>query len=325
MRIGTRGSKLALWQANTVAQLIREAGGPECEIVIIRTSGDEGSTPPDPPTPLEWHRTEVTTSVVPPQNVKRMFVKEIEEALLDGRVDLAVHSAKDLPGDLPDGLLIAATLPREDPRDAILLPASAAPAAFEEIKRRLGPHPRIGTSSVRRVAQLRALFPHATFPAIRGNVDTRLRKLDAGECDALMLAAAGLKRLGFADRITAYMQPEACLPAPGQGIVAVEIRQDAAAQVRAAVRSISDDDAQAALLAERAVVKALGGGCQMPLGALAEIDGQDMSIRGLVASLDGRILVRGVARGHRGGAAAIGDKLAAELLSKGAADVLAGR
>jgi hydroxymethylbilane synthase len=311
LRIGTRGSKLALWQANTVARLIAESGGPPCEIVIIRTSGDEGAGPPDAP-----------PSASGPDNVKRMFVKEIEEALLDGRVDLAVHSSKDLPGELPEGLLIAAALEREDPRDAVLLPAAQQAMGFDAATRALGKTPRIGTSSVRRVAQLRGLFPDATFTAIRGNVDTRLRKLDAGECDAIVLAAAGLKRLGFADRITALIPEDVCLPAPGQGIVAVEVSGNASNTVRAAVSRISDVDAETALLAERAVVIALGGGCQMPLGVRAHIDGQDLTVHGLVASLDGRTVIRAAAQGHRGGAAAVGDKLAKQLLAKGAADLL---
>lgn len=310
LKIGTRGSKLALWQANTVARLVTAAGGPECEIVVIRTSGDEGSGPPDPPT---------TPGSV---NVKRMFVKEIEEALLDGRVDLAVHSSKDLPGELPEGLMIAATLEREDPRDALLLGPNHNARDFDAVKGALGKEPRLGTSSVRRVAQLRALFPAASFSAIRGNVDTRLRKLDAGECDAIMLAAAGLKRLGLENRITTLVPVEACLPAPGQGIVAIEIREDAPPEVRAAVTRISDVDAEAALTAERAVVRALGGGCQMPLGALATLDGQDLTIHGLVSSLDGRTILRATVHGNRGGAAAAGDKLAAQLLAKGAADLL---
>jgi hydroxymethylbilane synthase len=311
MRIGTRGSKLALWQANTVARLIQDAGGPACEIVVIRTSGDEGSGPPDPP---------AAPSAI--TNVKRMFVKEIEEALLDGRVDVAVHSSKDLPGELPEGLSISGTLEREDPRDAMLLPAGQAAHTFADVKRVLGRHPRIGTSSVRRVAQLRALFPDATFNPIRGNVDTRLRKLDAGESDALMLAAAGLKRLGFESRLTAAVPIDMCLPAPGQGIVAIETRDDAPRSVREAVKRVSDPDAEAALAAERAVVRALGGGCQMPLGALALLDGQDITVHGLVASVDGRTLIKATVRGNRGGAAAAGDKLAQQLLSKGAADLL---
>jgi hydroxymethylbilane synthase len=308
MKLGTRGSKLALWQAHTVARLVRESGGPDCEIVVIRTSGDEGSGPPDPPS-------------ADPPNVKRMFVKEIEEALLDGRIDLAVHSSKDLPGELPDGLTIAAALEREDPRDALLLRTQGV-MSFAAARASLGAEPKIGTSSVRREAQLRAVVPGASFVPIRGNVDTRLRKLEAGDCDAIILAVAGLKRLGLAARITAAIPTDVCLPAPGQGIVAIEIAEHATRAVREAVTRISDADAETALHAERAVVRALGGGCQMPLGALARLDGQDLVVEGLVASLDGRTVLRAVVRGHRGGAAAAGDKLAAQLLAKGAGDLL---
>ena len=309
MRIGSRGSALALWQARTVARLIHEAGGPECEIVVIRTSGDERPGPPDPPS---------TSGTV---NVKRLFVKEIEEALLDGRVDLAVHSAKDLPAALPEGLGIAAALERDDPRDALLL-ADRSVNGFDAVKAAMGATPRIGTSSVRRTSELRAVFRRASFVPVRGNVDTRLRKLDAGECDALVLAAAGIKRLGLADRLSALIPSELCLPAPGQGIVAVEIAIGAAASVRDAVRRISDDDYEAALVAERAVVQRLGGGCQMPLGALATLDGQDITVEGVVASLDGRTVVRGRVHGNRGGAAAAGEKLAAQLIAKGAGELL---
>ena len=318
MRIGTRGSALALWQARTVARLIHESGGPECEIVVIRTSGDEKSGPPDPPsTPVTAGRPDTSGSV----NVKRMFVKEIEDALLDGRVEMAVHSAKDLPAELPEGLVIAATLEREDPRDALLLPAADV-KGLDAARARLGPNPRLGTSSVRRMAELRGVFPHASFVPIRGNVDTRLRKLDAGDCDALVLAAAGLKRLGLEHRISAFIPTEICLPAPGQGIVAIEIAQHADAAVRDAVTRIADADSDTALTAERAVVRALGGGCQMPLGALTTVDGQAIVVHGLVASLDGQNVLRAVAKGHRGGAAATGDKLAAQLIARGAAEFL---
>jgi hydroxymethylbilane synthase len=308
MRIGTRGSALALWQARTVARLIRETGGPECEIVVIRTAGDDRST----------LGTLGTSGTV---NVKRSFVKEIEDALLEGHVDLAVHSAKDLPGELPDGLMIAATLAREDPRDALLLPVPNA-VGFDAVQASLGPRPRLGTSSVRRTAQLRGVFPDATFFPIRGNVDTRLRKLDAGECDALVLAAAGVKRLGLERRISALIPVTICLPAPGQGIVAVEIAEHAAAPVRDAVKRIADADSDTALTAERAVVQALGGGCQMPLGALTILEGQAITVQGLVASLDGQTVLRAEANGHRGAAAAIGEKLAAKLIARGAAEFL---
>lgn len=310
MKIGTRGSALALWQARTVARLIRETGGPECEIVVIRTAGDEKST----------LGTSGTLGTLGTLNVKRSFVKEIEDALLDGRVDVAVHSAKDLPGELPEGLVIAATLEREDPRDALLLAADVN--GFEAVTAHLGAHPRVGTSSVRRTAELRSVFPHATFVPIRGNVDTRLRKLDAGECDVLVLAAAGVKRLGLEQRLSALIPVDICLPAPGQGIVAVEIAEGADPQVRAAVKRIADADSETALTAERAVVRALGGGCQMPLGALTVIDGQAITVHGLVASLDGQTVLRAMARGHRGGAAATGEKLAAQLIARGATEFL---
>jgi hydroxymethylbilane synthase len=317
MRIGTRGSALALWQARTVARLIHESGGPECEIVVIRTSGDEKSGPPDPPvTPVTAGSSDAGSV-----NVKRMFVKEIEDALLDGRVEMAVHSAKDLPAELPEGLVIAATLEREDPRDALLLPAADV-KGFDAARARLGPNPRLGTSSVRRMAELRGVFPHARFVPVRGNVDTRLRKLDAGDCDALVLAAAGLKRLGLEHQISAFIPTEICLPAPGQGIVAVEIAHGADAGVRNAVTRIADADSDTALTAERAVVRALGGGCQMPLGVLTTVEGQAIAVHGLVASRDGQNVLRAVAKGHRGGAAATGDKLAAQLIARGAAEFL---
>jgi len=314
MRIGTRGSALALWQARAVAHLIQETGGPECDVVVIRTAGDEGSGPPDPPVPLPTAAAAI--------NVKRLFVKELEDALLQGQVDAAVHSSKDLPGILPQGLRIAATLAREDPRDALLMPAQSTACDLESIKNALGEKPRIGTSSVRRIASLRAVFPDATFTPIRGNVETRLRKLDAGECDVLVLAVAGLKRLGVESRISSILPVDLCVPAPGQGIVAVEIASHSAKAVRQAIARIDEADAHDMLMAERAVVQALGGGCQMPLGALATIDDQYVTIQGLVASLDGATVIRASARGHRGGAAAVGEKLATQLLRKGAAHIL---
>ncbi len=315
MRIGTRGSALALWQARTVARLIEESGGPTCEIVVIRTSGDEATGPPDPPNTL--------SRGLGPQNVKRMFVKEIEEALVDGRIDLAVHSSKDLPAVLPDGLMIGAALEREDPRDALLLPRGGTTHDLDAVKKTLGAQPCMGTSSVRRAAEIRAIFPGASFRAIRGNVDTRLRKLDAGECDVLVLAAAGVKRLGLEARISALLPLEVCVPAPGQGIVAVEVADAGPREVRRAVAAISNADAMTSLIAERAVVRALGGGCQMPLGVIATLDGQNLVVTGLVASIDGRQIIRATARGNRGNAAAVGEKLAALLLEKGARALLA--
>ena len=307
LRVGTRGSKLALWQANTVAELLRTRAHVECEIVIIRTSGDESSGPPDPP--------------VAGTNVKGLFVKEIEDALLKGDVDLAVHSSKDLSASLPGGLTIAAVLPREDPRDAVLLPNGEPADGIEALKGRLGPSPRVGTSSVRRVAQLTSLFAGASFAPIRGNVDTRIRKLDSGECDAAVLASAGLKRLELAARISLALPIEACVPAPGQGIVAIEIREDRH-DVAAALNAIADADAMDALVAERLVVSALGGSCQMPLGAHAHLEGDDIQMVGVVTSRDGREMVRAEHRGSRRNARAVGEALAQSLIARGALRIL---
>ena len=199
---------------------------------------------------------------------KRLFVKEIEDALLADDIDLAVHSAKDMSAVLPEELAIAAVLPREDPRDALVLPQGTTVVDFERALAHIGEMPTIGTGSIRRIAQLAAVLPHARFTPIRGNVDTRLRKLDAGDYEALVLAAAGLRRLGLASRISAAIPVDVCIPAPGQGIVAIEIRDDDR-ETRDTVSPITDREAAMSLAAERAVVAALGGGCQLPLGAIA--------------------------------------------------------
>jgi hydroxymethylbilane synthase len=317
LRLGTRGSQLALWQANTVAARIAEAGGPACRIVVIRTSGDRLQEAP---------LSEI--------GGKRLFVKEIEDALLRGDIDLAVHSSKDMPAVLPAGLAIAGVLPREDPLDAVVLPSSPAPLTVDDLVAELGQTPTIGTSSVRRIAQLTRIFPGARFVPIRGNLDTRLRKLDAGEYDAIVLAAAGLTRLGFASRISARLPVDACVPAPGQGIVAIEIREGDEA-VRQAVSSVDDAATGAALEAERALVAALGGGCQTPIGALASwvrsaspasperVTGDALELVAVVVSLDGSRAVRAHRRGARSDAAALGARVAADLLAEGAGDILA--
>jgi hydroxymethylbilane synthase len=191
----------------------------------------------------------------------------------------------------------------------------------EDVVARLGQSPRIGTSSVRRTAQLSRLWPGANFTPIRGNLDTRLRKLDAGDYDALVLAAAGIRRLGFDARISLTIPADACVPAPGQGVIAIEIRQDAP-EVRAVVERITDRGAAAALDAERAVVNALGGGCQMPLGALATPAGDDLELQAVVISLDGRRALRAQARGSRETPEALGRRVAEELLQQGAGEIL---
>jgi hydroxymethylbilane synthase len=320
LRLGTRGSQLALWQANAVAARIAASGGPLCRIVIIRTTGDHLQDRP-----------------LSEAGGKRLFVKEIEDALLRDDIDLAVHSSKDMPAVLPHGLTIAGVLPREDPHDAVVLPIRAdgsapLPAAFfplrsalttiEDLVATLGQTPSIGTSSVRRVAQLTRLFPSARFQPIRGNLDTRLRKLDDGQHDAIVLAAAGLRRLGFTDRISMRLPAAACVPAPGQGIVAIETREDDAA-ARESVVKISDATAAAALAAERAVVEALGGGCQTPIGALATVSEEQMlDLVAAVIALDGSRVVRSHARAPLAEAIGLGARVGARLLDEGAGDIL---
>jgi hydroxymethylbilane synthase len=311
-----------LYQAHTVARLLAEAGGSPCEIVIIKTSGDKLQDAP-----------------LSEAGGKRLFVKEIEDALLGGEIDLAVHSSKDMPAVLPPGLTIAGVLPREDPHDAVVLAQDPAgrdrgPGVreqglgardqglrIEELHEILGPAPAIGTSSVRRVAQLKRLFPAALFSPIRGNLDTRLRKLDEGGHAALVLAAAGLRRLGFQSRISSRLPATVCVPAPGQGIIAIEIR-DGDESVRSAVSTITDAAAWAALTAERALVEALGGGCQTPIGALASPDGHELDLLATVISLDGQRAVYASARGTWRDAAALGGHVAQQLLHQGAGEIL---
>ncbi len=325
LRLGTRGSQLALWQANTVAARIVDSGGPPCRIVVIKTDGDRLQERP---------LSEV--------GGKGLFVKEIEDALLSGAIDLGVHSSKDMSAVLPEGLTIAGVLPRENPLDAVVLPnrtqasglrvgghpfsaLSPQPSALtmETLVAALGATPSIGTGSVRRVAQLRRLLPEARFIGIRGNLDTRLRKLDEGAHDALVLAASGLSRLGFGSRISLSLPSDICVPAPGQGIVAIEIRDDDAG-VREALARINDRPAGDALIAERALVAALGGGCQTPVGALASVaDSDQLELVAVVVSLDGSRLVRGRARAARSEASALGTRVGAQLIADGAGDILA--
>ena len=294
LRIGTRGSPLALWQARTVAALL-ECHGRRCEICVIKTSGDRQQDAP-----------------LPDAGGKGLFVKEIEDALLAGAIDLAVHSAKDMSVALPEGLGVAAVLPREDSRDALVLRQGCTA---------LGRTPAIGTGSVRRSAQLCRSYPDARFLPIRGNVDTRVRKLDAGDYDALVLAVAGLKRLGHEGRISTKISHDDCVPAPGQGIVAVETRLDDA-DVRGVLRAINDVGAAACFDAERAVVAALGGGCQLPLGAIAVHAGDHLDMQAVVASPDGARHVRRRAQGEASRPAELGKRLADDLARAGAIAIL---
>jgi hydroxymethylbilane synthase len=255
---------------------------------------------------------------------KRLFVKEIEDALLAGQVDLAVHSTKDMPVEMPDGLAVAAWLPREEPWDALILPSRLGPVTptLEAVTAALPAAPQIGTSSLRRITQLHRLLPHASFVPIRGNLDTRLRKLDDGQYDAIVLACAGLKRLGAAARIALPLPLSACVPAPGQGAVAVQVRRDAPPAVVARIASIDDPATRAAVTAERVVVQVLEGGCQAPIGALALV-GEDgrLELHASVTSLDGEEL-RAVAFGRIDEPELLGRQVGERLLDDGARELL---
>jgi hydroxymethylbilane synthase len=308
-RLGTRGSALALWQARAVASRL-EALGHAVELIVVKTVGDRLQEAP-----------------LSEAGGKRLFVKDLEDALLRREIDLAVHSAKDLPSEIPEGLTLAATLPREDPRDALVLSIGSGSASGDTnlaavLDRSGAAAPAtVGTGSVRRVAQLSMLLPRAAFTPIRGNVDTRLRKLDAGGFDSLVLACAGLIRLGLGSRISAALPVERCVPAPGQGIVVVEARADDGGVIDA-IRAMDDEPTGVVLAAERAVVQALGGDCQIPLGALARLNGAGVEMDAIVCSMDGRTAVRRHVRGSAGHPEALGRRLADELLLGGAAEIL---
>ena len=305
LRIGTRGSPLARWQAEAVAGAVARAGGPPTELVLIRTSGDRLARRP-----------------ISSAGGKRLFVKEIEEALVDRRVDLAVHSAKDLPAERLPGLRVQAVLPREDPRDAVVARRSFAHAVSDP-EALFAPDraPRVGTGSVRRTAQLRHVWPHLDIAPIRGNVGTRLDKLETEGFDLLVLAAAGLVRLNLAARIVARLPLDLCMPAPGQGIVCAEYRSGDE-EMRALLGSIADRDASAALEAERALVTALGADCQVPLGGVSTVVGDRLLLQGVVALPDGARLVRHESSGPLDAPAALGAEVAAGLLAAGAGPLL---
>ena len=288
--IASRGSQLALWQAHWVQQQLA-ALGYASRIDVIRTTGDK-----------------ITDVPLAQVGAKGLFTKEIEEALLDGRADLAVHSLKDLPTELPVGLVLAATPEREDPRDAIVgcrladLPSGA----------------KLGTSSLRRAAQLRKARPDLRIEPVRGNLDTRLRKLDEGQYDAIVLAAAGLKRLGWESRIAEILPPEIVCPAVGQGALAIET---AAGRTGPGAR-LNHAPTQSAVTAERALLGALGGGCQVPIGAYATVTGGRLSLQAVVVSPDGADLVRDRSEGPAADAQRIGGDLGKALLAAGADRIL---
>ena len=306
IRIGTRGSQLALWQTNWVKSRIeKHHPGIEVEITVISTKGDRVL--------------DVSLPKLGEQG-KGLFTKELEDAIFEHRVDLAVHSLKDLPTELPAGLGIGAICEREDVRDALI--------ARDPI-RSIGELPQravIGTSSLRRQAQLRRARADLIVEPVRGNVDTRLRKLDEGAFDAIVLAAAGLRRLGHANRITEHLSEDFMLPAVGQGALAIETRADDAV-IDEIVRTLDHEPTRLACRAERAFLRGLGGGCLVPIAAHATINaGGTMLLTGLVASPDGSEALRDRQSGLSSDAEAIGQRLADELLSRGADRILsAGR
>lgn len=303
LTIGSRGSKLALWQANWVRDsLIRLHEGLEVRIEIIKTSGDM--------------MRDVPLAAI---GGKGVFTKEIEEALLDGRIDLAVHSLKDLPTVLPEGLQLSAISEREDARDALILSAdSSTPNAGVET---LPEGVIIGTSSQRRMAQLKYLRKDVRIKDLRGNVDTRLRKLDEGDYDAIILASAGLRRLGYSHRINQAIPTETILSAVGQGALAIETRASDASTIRL-IQPLNHEPTQLSCTAERALLRALGGGCQTPIAAHAIVREGRIKLDGLVASISGNTIIRDQLETKAAGAEQAGKELAGRLLEQGAAALL---
>ncbi len=298
LRIGTRRSDLARWQANHVAVGIGGlAGAPSAEVLYIKTEGDR--------------ITDVPLHMIPG---KSFFTKEIEQALLDEQVDVAVHSLKDVATEMPRGLVIGAVMEREDPRDVLL---SHGGILLED----LAPGARIGTSSLRRRALLRRWRPDLELVDLRGNVTTRIHKLSEGRFDAIVLAAAGVKRLDFESRITAYLPLERVLPAVAQGAVALQVREDDE-YVLSWVRQLDDADTRQATAGERALLGRLEGGCQVPVGALATVTNGVLTLRAVVSSLDGTRSVEGTWEGPSDQAEQIGGSLAEELLGRGAEVIL---
>ncbi len=301
LRIGSRGSQLALWQANHISALLR-ARGHEVEIEIIHTTGDK--------------ITDVPLAMVGTKGGlgKGVFTKEIEEALAAGKVDLAVHSLKDLPTELPKGFEIAAITERQDPRDAF------CSVHFHSVED-LFPGARVGTSSLRRQAQLKAIRSDLDIHPLRGNVDTRLRKLEQGEYDAIILASAGLKRLGKTELIKLIIPAEMMCPAAGQGALGIEIREGDAA-IRELLAFLNDPSARATTTCERALLNSLGGGCQVPIGAFAEMRNGTLHLESIVADPDGSKLLRDSREGRIEDAEKIGNDAGAALLSRGGDAIL---
>ena len=298
LRIATRKSPLALWQANHVREaLLARHPQLDVELVTMTTQGDK-----------------ILDTPLAKVGGKGLFVKELETGILERRADLAVHSMKDVPVDFPAGLGLGAILPREDPRDVMI---SNTFAALDE----LPAGARVGTSSLRRQCQLRAQRPDLQVLDLRGNVNTRLQKLDNGDYDAIMLAAAGVKRMGWTERITQALAPEQFLPAIGQGAIGIEIRRNDH-RVAELVAELNDDQTAVRVSAERALNAALQGGCQVPIAGYAEISHGVIVLRALVGRPDGSRLIQGVISGRPEDAEELGRVLADDLLSRGAREVL---
>ncbi|HAG06876.1 MAG TPA: hydroxymethylbilane synthase [Peptococcaceae bacterium] len=297
--VGSRGSVLALKQTESVVAGLRERR-PDVEFVIrtVKTTGDN-----------------IRDVALAKIGDKGLFTKELEMALLNGEIDLAVHSMKDLPTRLPAGLVVAAVPAREEPCDVLVTRDGKKLAE-------LPPGAVVGTSSLRRQAQLLAYRPDLVVQSIRGNLDTRLRKLDEGQVDGLVVAWAGLARLGYEGRVAERLPYDICLPAVGQGALGVEAREDDA-EVCALLREIDDPRSRARVLAERAFLRSLEGGCQVPVGAVAHVQDRELVLQGMVATLDGRKVMRGLARGDMEEPEHIGASLAERLLDRGAREILA--
>jgi hydroxymethylbilane synthase len=298
LRIATRGSPLALWQAEHVkARLEALHPGLEVSLLTMKTRGDK-----------------LLDAPLAKVGGKGLFVKELEAGLLDGRADLAVHSLKDVPVQFPDGLELALVMEREDPRDAFVSNTydslSAMPAGS-----------LVGTSSLRRQTQIRERYPALEVDWLRGNVNTRLGKLDAGEFDAIILAASGLQRLGFGERIRAAIEPEECLPAIGQGVLGIEIRSDDD-ELRELIAPLAHAETTLRITAERALNQTLNGGCQVPIAGYAVLEGEQLFVRGLVGEPDGSEILRAEVRGHSDQAHDLGVDLARQLLAQGADRIL---
>jgi hydroxymethylbilane synthase len=297
--IATRGSMLALWQAEWIKSLLNEIN-PVLEITLnkIKTTGDK-----------------ILDVPLAQVGGKGLFVKEIEEAMLRNEADLAVHSMKDVPTELPDGLHLSTITKREDPRDAFI--AREGVKSFNDLPQ--GAH--IGTSSLRRICQLLNKRPDLKISQLRGNVDTRLRKLAEGEYDAIILATAGVKRLGYANKITETLPPELSLPAIGQGAVGIECRVDDEF-INDLLSKLNHNETSVCVTAERAFLKKLEGGCQVPIAAYAQLQNGNIVINGLVGSLDGKTLIKETIEGRPEDAVSLGTALAEKLLAKGAKEIL---